>query len=260
MFFKKKPIYLDCYTTHNHVYEMFKIESAKKHTPDWFKNLASTFTNPKSITPIPTAKTCSGVMSFLRSGIVIPMWCDSQFGYTTVNTGYSQNIQLVTQFSDQMTQCQVHVQDQIGLDFMPPDTYIHFKVFSPWVFKCSEDIDWLWTQPTYNFKYPDSLTMLPGVIEFKYNSNVFINFSMRKHNAAGGPNQIQIDAGQPLVQLIPITEREVIIRNHLVDMSEWQRIYETNNRVFFFNNHNRKRNFFKKQETGSKCPFGGNKK
>lgn len=255
-FFKKKPIYLDCYTTQNHVHNFFKIESTKKYVPDWFRNLPSTFSNPKSVIPIPTAKTCSGIINYFKSGFVIPLWTDAQFGYTPINNGYTTTLQLTTQFADQTTQAQVHVQDQIGNEFMPNETYLHFKVFSPWAFKCSEDIEWLWTQPTYNFKYPDELIMLPGSIEFKHNSNVFINFSIRKHNAEGKPNLLTLNAGQPLVQLTPVTEREVVVRNHLVDVAEWQRIYQTNNRVFFFNNHNKKRNLAKQQAHESKCPFG----
>ena len=256
MFFKKKPIYLDCYTTHNHVYDMFKIESAKKHVPDWFKNLPSTFEDTRSIVSPPTVKTCSGVAGYFKSGYIIPLWSDAQFGFAPLSNGFQKTIQLATQFADQVTKCQVHEQKQLGFDFMPDTDYTHFKIFSPWVFKCSEDIDWIWTQPTYNFKYPDELVLLPGIIEFKYNSNVFINFSMRKRDSKGDPKLMQMEAGQPLVQLIPITDREVIVRNHLVDNEQWRRIYETTNRAFFFNNHNKKRNFIKKKETESKCPFG----
>lgn len=257
MFFKKTPIYLDCYTTLNHVYDMFKIESAKKHVPNWFKDLPSTFADQRSTIPIPTVKTCSGIASYFRSGFIIPMWTDAQFGYAPVSNGFQTTIQLATQFSDQRTQCQVHEQKQMGNDFMPADTYTHFKVFSPWAFECSEDIDWVWQQPTYNFKYPDEVIVLPGVLEFKHNSNVFINFAMRKLDTKGAPKLLQVEAGQPLVQITPITEREVVVRNHLVNAEEFNRISQKNNRVYFFNNHNKKRKFFKnKEESKSKCPFG----
>lgn len=256
MFFKKKPIYLDCYTAQTHVYDMFKIESAKKHVPDWFKNLPSTFTDPRSAVPLPTVKTCSGLGNFFKSGYIIPMWCDAQFGLTAVNNGFSSGVQLATKFAD-TTQSQVHVQQQIGEGFMPDSTYIHYKVYSPWVFECSEDIDWAWMQPTYNYKFPDEIVLLPGIIEFKYNTNVFINFSMRQMDRDGSPNLLPIEAGEPLVQLIPLTEREVVVRNHLVDKDHWQQIYEKNNHAFFFNNHNKKRNLLKRQEEAqSKCPFG----
>lgn len=261
MFFKKKPIYLDCYTTFNHVYDMFKVDSAKKFVPSWFKDLPSTFTDPRSINPIPTAKTCVGISSFFRNGFIIPLWTDANLGYATVSNGYTNNIQLVTQFSDGFTKGQVHEQKQIGNEFMPEETYTHFKIFSPWVFECSEDIDWLWSQPTYNFKYPDQLIILPGALEFKYNSNVFINCSIRKLNETRTPTMLQLEAGQPLVHLIPITDREVVVRNHLVNLEEWNRISQKNNRAFFFNNHNKKRNFLKKQEENkNKCPFGFGRK
>jgi hypothetical protein len=86
---------------------------------------------------------------------------------------------------------------------------------------------------------------------------VFINFAMRQSDRDGTPNLLPIEAGEPLVQLIPLTEREVIVRNHLVDKDRWQQIYEKNNHAFFFNNHNKKRNLLKRQEESqSKCPFG----
>jgi hypothetical protein len=257
MFFKKKSIELNCYTSYNHVYDMFKIESAKKHIPDWFKELPSTFTDPRSVNPIPTVKTCVGIASYFRNGFIIPMWTDAQIGYVQANNGYTNTTQFVTQFSDGATKCQVHEQKQIGNNFMPDQTYANFKIFSPWVFDCDEDIDWLWTQPAYNFKYPDELILLPGALEFKYNSNVFINLGMRKLNENKEPKCINIEAGQPLVHLIPLTDRKVIVKNHLVSNEEWNRIFQKNNRAFFFNNHNKKRNILKNKElTNSKCPFG----
>lgn len=257
MFFKKKKIQLDCYTTYNHVYDMFKIESAKKHVPDWFKELPSTFNDSRSVNPVPTVKTCVGIASYFRNGVIIPMWTDSRVGYVQASNGYTNTTQLVSQFSDQVTKCQVHEQKQLGNEFMPDQTYTHFKIFSPWVFECNEDIDWLWIQPTYNFKYPDELTVLPGALEFKYNSNVFINFSIRKLNEKQEPNLVHIEAGQPFVHLIPLTDRDVVVKNHLVSNEEWGRIFQKNNRAFFFNNHNKKRNILKNKElSDSKCPFG----
>jgi hypothetical protein len=261
MFFKKKSIELNCYTSYNHVYDMFKIESAKKHIPDWFKELPSTFDYQASIVPPSTVKTCGGIASFFRNGFIIPLWTDAKMGYATVSNGYTNTVQPVTQFSDQTTKGQLHDQKAMGEEFMPSNTYAHFKIFSPWVFECSEDIDWSWTQPTYNFKYPDELTVLPGILEFKYNSNVFINCSIRKLDENKTPTLLELEAGQPLVHLLPITDREVVVRNHLVTQEEWNRIYQKNNRVFFFNNHNKKRNLLKKQEALEKsCPFGFKKK
>jgi len=257
MFFKKSTIYLDCYTTQTHVYDLFKIESAKKHVPDWFRELPNTFDDPRSIIPIPTAKTCSGIASFFRTGFIIPLWSDAKLGYAPIPNGYTTTIQPVTQFSDQLTKCQIHEQKQIGKDFMPDNLYAHFKIFSPWVFECSENIDWLWLQPTYNFKEPDSITVLPGVLDFKYNSNVFINFSIRKTSPSNSPNLLSLEAGQPLVHLVPITDKEVIVRNHIVTVDQWNKISQKNNRVFFSNNHNKKRKLLQEQEVlKSKCPFG----
>ena len=254
-FFKKKTIYLDCYTVHNHVYDLFKIESAKKHVPSWFRNLPSTFLDPRSPVEVATLKTCTGIVNHFKSGFIIPLWTDAQLGLKSVSNGFTNNIQLIQQFADMKTQSQIHSQTQIGNDFMPEETYLHFKIYSPWVFSCSENINWMWTQPTYNYKYPDELVLHPGVLEFKYNSNVFINFAIRKMDRAGDPNLLEISAGEPLVHLIPLTDRNVEVRNHLVSKEEWQRIYDKNNHVFFFNNHAKKRNLLEKQEAG-KCPFG----
>jgi hypothetical protein len=260
MFFNKKPIYLDCYTTHNHVYDMFKIESAKKFVPEWFRQLPSTFKDHRSVTPIPTVKTCTGIASYFKNSLILPLWTDTQLGYASVSNGYTNNVQPITQFSDQLTTGQIHDQKQIGNDFMPDESYLHFKIFSPWVFECSEDIDWLWTQPTYNFKYPDKIIILPGILEFKYNSNVFINCSIRKLDENKTPTLLKLEAGQPLVHLTPITDKEIIVRNHLVTPEVWNQKFAKNNRVFFFNNHNKKRNFLKNQEDTSKCPFGFKRK
>ena len=259
MFFKKKPIQLDCYTFQSPVYDLFKVDHAKRFFPQWWKNVPNTFKDPRVIAELPTIKTCTGVANFFTTGLVIPMWSDAKIGLAKVNTGFHDTIQLSTQFADGVTKAQLHEQGQIGPDFMPDSTYLHFKIYSPWVFSCNEDINWAWSQPTYNFKNPDDLIILPGTLDFKNNSNVFVNLSMRKMARDGGPNLIELDAGQPLVHLTPLTEREVVVKNHLVSKEEWQNIYAKNNHVFFFNNFNRRKVLMKKQ-TESKCPFGFGKK
>ena len=68
-------------------------------------------------------------------------------------------------------------------------------------------------------------------------------------------NEFVINIGQPLVQLIPITEKKLNFKNHLIDKNEYDKIHISSEKWSFYGWRKvlqlRKRN----KERGT-CPFG----
>jgi hypothetical protein len=251
--FKKKST-LHCYTYNKQVYDLFPVSKTINHMPKWWKNLETHFKHEARFNGLPTMKSCSAVNKFLTKGITIPMWTDASLGVAKVDGAYGEQYQIISEFGDgPQTNCEVHRPEQMSTDFLPEAEYINFKIHTPWVFETDDEIEWVWTQPTYNFSHPDIFTILPGVIEFKYNHNVFLNLSMRK-SLGGEALMLNLDAGDPMVNLIPLTDKPVDVKLHLVSKEQWFEKFSETNHVFFKGNYKKLIKLRKEKE--SKCPFG----
>jgi hypothetical protein len=126
---------------------------------------------------------------------------------------------------------------------------------TPWAAKCREDVYWKWEQPTYGFKHPNRVIVLPGTIEYKYQYSMNANLMFARQDAAA---ELQLDFQQPLVHVTPLSERPFELRYHMVDTHEYDRLMQGEK----VSNINRYRAYRRVRETEeSKCPFGfGEKK
>jgi hypothetical protein len=232
--FKKKEIVLDCFTTDAVVYDNAKINDANKFMPEWWKNTPQEVQGDKSI------RNCLGIVEFYRTGIVIPSWFemyykDGQFTTSTnIDTGGSHPNHQYQGFAG--------------------DDGTSMKLHTPWVFKCNRDINFTWTQPTWNNRDAiDRYTILPAVVNYKYQFNTSINLFMVKKEQEEGT---LIKPLTPLVILHPMTEEKVVIKNHLVDEKEYQRVTGIDKLHFTgsLNLYNRRKKLINKVDELN-CPY-----
>ena len=128
------------------------------------------------------------------------------------------------------------------------------KLHTPWVFKCNRDINFTWTQPTWNNRDAiDRYTILPAVVNYKYQFNTSINLFMIKKEQEEGT---LIKPLTPLVILHPMTEEKVVIKNHLVDEKEYQRVTGIDKLHFTgsLNLYNRRKKLINKVDELN-CPY-----
>jgi hypothetical protein len=249
---KKNKIVLDCYTFDKQTYDLFPINNSINSMPNWWKDLNPRF-NGDRYNDVPTMKSCSAVNGFLTRGVTIPMWTDASLGVAKVKSMYGEQYSIVSEFANQTTSCSIHEKKQLSESFLPESDFLNFKINAPWVFKTDEEIDWMWSQPTYHYSHPDIFTVLPGIIEFKYNHNVFLNISIRKALGAE-PVLLNLEGGDPMVNLVPLSDRQIEVKNHLVTKAEWDKIYTETNPLFFKGNY--KKIIKLRKEKEKKCPFG----
>lgn len=244
--FKKSRVVLDCFSEYGFVTNLAPIQKAVKFFPEWWKSL------PKAIPAISghmvedsTIKTCPGFVELYRNSIIMPLWTDCAIDIAPQgNDGYR------WQFADGITSASSHPHEQRG-DYLPNDKYQHIKIASPWFLKTKEDIKWLYTQATYNIKNPDQQLVIPGVLNFKYQGQTNINMVFPRLD--GKVIRHVIKRGQPLAQMIPMTEKEVDVRIHLVDSVEYKKLNSTGHRATFFNSYNKMVKILKAKEKS--CPF-----
>lgn len=214
IFFKKKKIVVDVFTDNASVYNHHPIEKTSKFIPEWWKCLPSTVGQPyhDMIIDEPTLKKCVGFTSLYKEGFIVPSWTDIQL--KTTNDTYTFKVAL----SFIEPALQHHEAWQYGNHF---SDYIHLKIISPWFLKSKDYINFVCLEPTWNLKpYWKDFKILPGIVDFKYQSSININMFFSKNR-----EKIFIDAGTPLYHMVPITENDIELKPHLVDTNEMNKIF-----------------------------------
>lgn len=223
MFFftKKSKLILECFTSHQPAYDFSQVDYAKKFIPEWWKkthkyeNLVHPDGSEKYWYPRPSIKTCPGFIDLFKNGAIIPMW--SEFA---MEIGALGDTEYRWQWANEDSSSVVHPASQYNYHYDPKE-YCHMKLHSPWIFRCNQDVDWLWSQPTWNMDSLTDYTVLPGVINHKYIGTANINiFAFRKAEK----RVLFIKAGQPIVHLAPMSNKELVIKSHVVDPSEMKRL------------------------------------
>lgn len=242
------PVYLDCYTYRQDVYEFAKIQSATRFYPNWWKKLKNTIgvvdPNNELLEErlAPTMRGCVGFTNFFRKSLCIPLWSDLRVTIGPTNSKFHK-----WYFADRASKISVHEQEQRG-DFMPDADYQHLKLDAPWHIKCKEEvyfafIDPVWTSDTVE----GGIITTPGLLEFKHQHSVNINMLFERD-----PNIhriIDLPYNHPLVFLIPLTERRVILRYHMVTREEFEAIRKPS--LTFVNVYGTARRIREQQE----CPM-----
>ena len=142
------------------------------------------------------------------------------------------------------------------------DSHRHIKLASPWGIKTKSNINFAFIDPLWNRSNISDYTVLTGVLDFKYQneSNVNIIVPVRSEY-----KEFKIMAGDPVVQVLPLTESKIDIRCHLVNQQEYEKNVPNirlQNPFIGHRLYSWKKDFITKHDKRkeSKCPFGYGKK
>jgi hypothetical protein len=242
MFFfsKRTTIHLDVFTNRKDVFDFYPVDHSEKFFPEWWKKMPKHVISLDGFSPMSTIKRCVGLNEYYRNGITIPLWSDLCVNIIEDN--------LVWQFSDRVTEASPHPSVQID-GYLDMNIHRHLKIASPWAFKCKEEISWIWTQPTWNFSNPTDIIIPPGRMDYKYNCSTNVNIFFN----AESEKIVSIDAGQPLANIFPMTERKLKIHHHLVDTQEYSNILSIGATTKFLGKYMNNRRLMKSKE--KRCPF-----
>lgn len=250
--FKQKPIVLNAYTFRKELVELFPFQRIQKFVPEWWKNIDGKAYHPEfGMTETNTMKHCAGFLDFYKNGYTIPLWTDARFKLGI--HGRSFNLM----FSDEATHAVAHGVEQRG-SYLPADKYQHLKITTPWMLDCEEDVNFAFVGNTWSINNPDEIIIPSGVMNFKYQKALNINMFFPY-----GPKEkvIELTSGTALFNLLPMTEREVVVNVKGISKEEFSNRMGIYQHHFAFDaNYFKLRNFLKKKEqeseSKSKCPFG----
>ena len=241
---KKKEIVLNCYTSRADVYNYFPVVEAKKKIPSWFKKLANpSFKNiDRQLSDPTTLKQCVGFVEYFKKGFMLPMWSD-----LALEIGAKNTLDYSWQYSDLKSEMSTHHPEQTNCQF-DPKLYQHLKLASPWYFSCEEDISFLAVEPGWQFDLLGSIRVLSGIVDFKYQASTNINiFCLRQEKE----EIILLKAGMPLYHFIPLTDRKIVLKTHLVSDEQFEKIGSKVTPITFIRHYEERKKILK----NSGCPF-----
>lgn len=234
IFIKRPKIVVDCLTSNQSAFEYFPIAPTKQFLPDWWKQCPSKFKS--GFSDAPTIKKCNGIHDYFGHGFILPLWSDLDMEIKA--GGYS------WQFSDRSSLIEAHSPEQWKY-FAEPTKYGHTKLISPWHLKTKSAIDFLFLNPAWHLPIEKPFEILNASVSYKYQhaTNINLMWSLQQDMV------VSLKAGQPLAHIIPITEKEVVLKLHLVDAKELPQVTQ-----FSFMNlyQKRKAHQIAKEKT---CPF-----
>jgi hypothetical protein len=236
-FFKKPKLHIDAFISEDFktTYELAPIDYARNFYPDWWRKLEKPpLTSTKKQT---NAKRCASIIDTYKKGIIIPMWCDYKLKMNSAG-------QQISMYANDKAQIDNHPLIQ-RKGFR--ESKLQLKHVSPWFIKCERNVFFNFNPDFMNLNRED-FQIIPGMLEFYNQHGTNINFFIDNKE-----QEIDILFGDPLVHIVPLTEREIVLTNHLVTVEEHTKIIK-NTKISFGPGYLMRRKYSK--EDKPKCPFG----
>lgn len=243
-FFKKKELHLDIFTQFDELEALYPVDYTYKFYPSWWKKLPVEFEEPGKFWPTSTIRRCTGFLEYYKNSVALPLWCDLACNVTSNYTNWN--------FSDKRFDAITHPVGQMT-GYLDPSKYFHLKLSSPWHFKCKEEVNFMWSSPTWNMDNPADYFVPPAVINYKYNSSTNVNLFFM---AGAQEKKFIIPAGRPMAFMHPLTERTLKIHRYVVSPAEMNKITNLGYTSTFTNKYNRMKSILKlKEQEQRTCPF-----
>lgn len=217
MFFfcKPKPLIVHFFTAREEVFLHAKPQKAAQYIPEWVKQLPKAQFPEDISAPLKkklNIKSCPGLINLYKKGFVLPLWSDLSVEIIDGSWRY--------QFADNVSVASPHVVSQFdGAPFS--QDYTHLKLHNPWAFSSNLGVDVLFTAPSWNgFGYGD-VVVAPGAYSpHNISSAANINLFFRKQKERV---VYELPFGHPLVHIVPVTERNLVLKYELVSEAEVNR-------------------------------------
>lgn len=254
-FFKKSKITLDVFTYDQTILETSPILPAIRFYPQWMKDLPGEVPlevfNPasKEVHTVPklTIKACSAVQDYFKTGFIIPLWTDvsvivnpdGRYSYSSADSPFSidRNWPMggVGGFGE----------------------YANMRFTVPWHAEEKSGVKFLLRYPAWSSntnkilinKFVDAC----GIIDFKDQHSLHLNtfFELPYEKI-----EFILKLGTPIGHIIPLTEKEVELKLHLIDESEWiKRTVNSTGAKTYTSRLPKKLLLKEKIKEGKGCPF-----
>jgi hypothetical protein len=217
-FTKNKTLDVHLFTVREDVFYNAQPKKASFFVPEWFKKLPKASFDDDPNAPLllkKNIKTCPAFTTLYSSGFIIPLWSDLNIEVNGDICRY--------QFIDNESQVAFHSPKQIdGSEFA--HTHIQMKLMSPWFMQTSEEVNMLFTAPTWNNFGHGDIVVAPGAFSSTRDPiGTNINLFLKR------PSQrciYQLFFNQPMLHIIPLTEKKIKLHHHLISQKELESLHK----------------------------------
>ena len=246
MFFRDNSIIvIDCFTNSSIAYEYFPISKFSEYRPKWWNNIPSSFDVDVPGTlrnKSATIKKCPGITNLFNKGFVIPSHCELSMEIKD-NNGQPQ---FNYEFVEPNSKSKIDLHDQRQYLGVFDDNYIQAKIVTPWLIKEKTGVEFLLIEPTWFMDNPNTYTIPPGILDFKFQNNVNINLFMKFKTC-----RVDIQPGTPLAQIIPLSDKKIKLNTHLISEEEYQKMFDLTQPFGWVSSYKKRKKIINKKT----CPF-----
>jgi len=246
---------MDCFINDRYVYEQVPIVNAHKTFPKWWLDLPLCHKREFDFSWIGketsegilnliqknnNMKNCYGFLELYKRGAVVESWADLKFKVGLAGYKF---------FCSNLENPSEHNTSQRGNGFI---NYHHAKLQNPWLFETKEDVKFLLMPATWNMENFD-FVVPSGILNFNITPVSHINIFIPKKKY-----EFDITIGQSLVHLIPLSDKKLIIHNHIITEPEYIKKHKGVRASFQGWRKKMELILRNKERKESKCPFKGN--
>lgn len=245
---KPSEVHVDCFTHLPMVYEHFRIDRASKFFPEEIKLLpnhveikANHDPNSVLMEKIATLRKCNGVIDLFALGMILPCW--SNITLEVTKEGQVHHIDRPGKTDDFVS---VHQHERMQYGSGIYSNQVNIKLIAPWYIEEKTGVKFTWNMCDWHrTDITNKIKIVSGVLDFKHQHQANTFLFMEKDSI------VEYKAGDPLVHLIPITEKKLKLHHHLIERDEYiDRVRKTMIETQY-TNHRKLKN-----QSESKCPFG----
>lgn len=236
--FKQKPVEITALVHEEYYFaaQYNPIRRASEFVPHWYKKMPSTKFNwgfNGYAEDQATGKACVSIIKTFQHGFILPMWCDLALNLEENNLQY--------QFSDYQSSLEIHPNSQLP-DFQ--NNTLFCKLITPWVFKCSQEINLLYTEPTFFLNHKPSYS-IPSAINPSINKTIGGNLFLFIESL---PRKIDIHQGTPLLHLLPLMDKPFKLNIEVTTKNKWNMLRGTPPKISFLRDGLKKLRFHRNQK------------
>ena len=185
-----------------------------------------------------TVRDCYAFIELYKKGVIVENWCDISIRTENGKFDY---------WYSGGNKPDLHSRYQLGESF---PNHHHIKLVSPWTVRETSGVKFLWLGAEWSLDKHE-IKVLPGVINFDIVSEINVNIMFPIRNGI-----FTLPVGNPLVHLVPLSEKKLKVTNHLVTQQEIDRIM-LNSKSLSFYGWRKTIQIMKRNKGRGTCPFHG---
>lgn len=214
--FLQRPITIDFFISEKYyfAFKNFPIVHSSKFIPNWWKNTPKSSFNWDKFQPDLTTKSCVGIIETFKNGYILPLWSDLAI---KIENPDENSWKLQYSFSDNISNLHLHSSEQLPNFYT---NYCFLKITCPWLIKFNDNIKIILMDPFYLTSEPKPYITPYGILK---NLNGFSQINPFMIFPTTNTELI-IKSGTPLLHLIPITEKPLVIKTHMISDIEYNKI------------------------------------